>query len=560
MKFGRLAVVVGVGVWGSLTAGCAIDSVTYKPEAPTVPQLRLPRNDVYEGSVITGQLRPRFVWEPSTLSRGEITYELEYSPDGAFGENVETVQLSATEFQPADALPVSTTPPVGRRYYWRVRACAKTTCSDYSPTWWVNLGRSEKDFNGDGYADVVVGSHTNLQNSQLQGRAYVYFGGPGATFHYEHDGLLTNLSTESWFGYAVSTAGDVNGDGFADILVGAPKEGLRGALSGSAYLYLGRAGNVFNVRPDLVIAGEAAMGLTGFSVASAGDLNMDGYSDMLISSPYAGKGVVEIYYGGPVLDAVPDGTLSGDPAEEKFGLMVATAGDVNGDGYSDAIVNVSGYGGGSAQMSCVSYLYFGRPGTLDGAPRDQEIKGLSNERCNIMAQTAGDVNGDGFSDVVARVHDQLEGGRVYLGTPKGIGQIDTSYNLASGHSSRQASPLGDVNGDGADDIGLVDVVNGNATAVVYLGRLGATSEVLVGAPAAVLNQGTGTAPGYVMRRAGDLNGDGYEDFVIADPSYSESSGRVDVYFGNAGGSLDPAPDGQLSSPLGRLTYFGESAD
>jgi hypothetical protein len=128
--------------WALGSASC-VSSTDYTPLPPSVPKLRLPRNDVYEGSVITGSLRPKFVWEASTANTsGAITYELQLSADPKLEADVTTVTIAEPSYQSDAALPVSTVPPVGRRYYWRVRACLATTCSEFSPTWWVNLGRS----------------------------------------------------------------------------------------------------------------------------------------------------------------------------------------------------------------------------------------------------------------------------------------------------------------------------------------------------------------------------------------------------------------------------------
>jgi FG-GAP-like repeat len=173
-----------------------------------------PKNDAYLGSVVTGRLQPKFVWEPSVVADGEIGYELQYSSDIEFTADVVKIQTSQLSYQPDKALDVSAIPPVGRRYFWRVRACVGDSCSTYSRAWWVNLGRSVKDFNGDGYDDVIVGSHTSLNENGSPGRAFVYLGGSGNAFNAIADATLADQASESWFGYSVGSAGDFNGDGF----------------------------------------------------------------------------------------------------------------------------------------------------------------------------------------------------------------------------------------------------------------------------------------------------------------------------------------------------------
>jgi hypothetical protein len=140
--------------------GC-VEAVKYyppDPHVPTVPKLRLPQNNAHVGSVVLHRLQPQFVWEPSSVEMGEIShYVLQYSSDLHFERDVVSTEVTATSYQPSVPLDVSTTPPVGRRYYWRVRACAGEYCSESSPTWWINVGRSDKDYNGDGYDDVLRG-------------------------------------------------------------------------------------------------------------------------------------------------------------------------------------------------------------------------------------------------------------------------------------------------------------------------------------------------------------------------------------------------------------------
>ncbi|MBK8551269.1 MAG: FG-GAP repeat protein [Ignavibacteria bacterium] len=151
------------------------------------------------------------------------------------------------------------------------------------------------------------------------------------------------------FGYSVSTAGDVNGDGFSDVIVG---DYQYQGYKGRAYIFYG--GLSVDTVADIIMTGESGNNRFGLSVASAGDLNGDGYSDVIVGAPnndgandIAGRAY--IYFGGVEMDGVVDKTLYGQESYDNFGYSVSTAGDVNNDGYSDVIVgafqyhNVQGY-------------------------------------------------------------------------------------------------------------------------------------------------------------------------------------------------------------------------
>jgi hypothetical protein len=207
---------------GWALAGC-YEAQKYTPAPPTVPQLRLPINNSYQGSVFSAAtLRPRFVWEASTgYSKDPITYELQYAADAKFTLDVTTLETPELSHQPDAPLRIATAPPVGRRYFWHVRACITSGCSEYSPTWWVNLGRSDRDFNGDGYADIAIGAPATNTPAE-PGKVYVYFGGPGSSLDPTPDGILVGYAPGDRFGASIDTAGDYNGDGFSDLVVGAP--------------------------------------------------------------------------------------------------------------------------------------------------------------------------------------------------------------------------------------------------------------------------------------------------------------------------------------------------
>jgi FG-GAP repeat/FlgD Ig-like domain len=328
------------------------------------------------------------------------------------------------------------------------------------------------DVNGDGYADVIVGAPQGAANA---GQAHVYFGGPGADSI--ADLTMTGEAPFDFFGSAVSGAGDVNGDGFEDVIVGA-FGATAGMNVGRAYVYFGGLGA--DGIADLTLTGISAPSLFGVSVSGAGDVNGDGYADLIVgadrnSAGGAYAGAAYLYYGGPGADTVPDLTLIGEASQNFFGGSVSSAGDINGDGYSDVIV-------GAAANSSVSplagraYVYFGGP-DMDTVA-DLTLTGAPGEQLGSSVSGAGDVNADGFSDViVGAVANDGPGtnvGRSYVfyGGPGADTRADLGFSGAASDLlfGWTVSDAGDVNGDGAGDviIGTMQDYSGSQPGRAYL--------------------------------------------------------------------------------------------
>jgi hypothetical protein len=264
------------------------------------------------------------------------------------------------------------------------------------------------DVNGDGFDDVIVGDRSNDAGGSFAGRAYVYFGGPGADttadLTFTGEASLDNLGT------SVSGAGDVNGDGFDDVIVGAPQNSAGGGIAGRAYVFFGGPGA--DAVADLILTGESSPSRLGGSVSGAGDVNGDGFADVIVGARGntalgTDTGRAYVYYGGPGADNVADLTMTGETANSFFGNTVSGAGDVNGDDFDDVIVGAPSFP--NDIRSGRAYGYFG--GSNADTLVDQTFNGeASGNFFGNSVSSAGDVNGDGFSDLVIGADGSAAGG------------------------------------------------------------------------------------------------------------------------------------------------------
>lgn len=561
--WGRLALAAGVV---TVVAGC-VESGSFLPAAPTVPAPRLPMNDAYVGSVHSGRagaLAPRFVWEGSTASaKGQVRYELQYSRDAGFAaEATTTVETLETWHQVEGALEVSQVAPVGARYYWRVRACLRESCSEYTRTWWVNLGRVIKDYNGDGYSDVAVGAPGNDGATLNGGRVFVYYGGPGQGLDGTPDVLLGSFDVQGEeypLGYAVTYAGDVNGDGFGDLLVG--NDGSETPpIRGAAYVWLG--GSPFDTRLDLALEASELNDLFGWRVRALGDLNADGYSDFAVVASLRGKRQAYVFLGngGVRFSRVLAGVLVWDGSFVDMGGI----GDINGDGYADIALGRGSNDDFTMPGTGLALLYFGGSELNLSRPPDLTVLGAYD--ADFFGATVGgaDLTCDGFSElVVANVRTDdfglAEAGRVDVFV--GAASFDTKADVSLvGQTIKDAfgSALaagGDFNGDGCGDLAIgapLAFESGARTGRAFVYRGG---ESLDASPEAVLRLAEDANSAFrEVRNLGDINGDGYDDLGAANSGMAPS-GAVDVYLGGPGATFEPTIDTRLRGAAAN-DYFG----
>jgi hypothetical protein len=450
---------------------------------------------------------------------------------------------------------------------------AWTAESDQAYSWFGFLVGTAGDVNGDGYADVIVGAHLYDNGQTDEGRAFVYFGsaaGLAATAAWTAEGD----QADAILGYAAATAGDVNGDGYADVIVGTRNYDNGQTDEGRAYVYLGSAAGPAATAGWTTEGGQVAAWL-GYSVATAGDVNGDGYADVIVGAPNYDNGQTEegramVFLGSAAgLAATAGWTAESDQVGAYFGSSVSTAGDVNGDGYADVIVGARLHDNGQTEEGR-AFVYHGSPAGLATAAAWTAESDQAGAYFGYSVATAGDVNGDGYADVIvgAYVYDngQVDEGRayVYLGSAAGLSATaawTAESDQASALFGNTVSTAGDVNGDGYADVivGAYLYDNGQVDegrAYVYLGS--AASLAAAAAWTAESDQ-AGAYLGISVGTAGDVNGDGYADVIVGAHNYDNGQtdeGRALVYLGSAAGLAATAAWTAESDQAS--AYFGHS--
>ncbi|MCC5625038.1 hypothetical protein [Nostoc sp. CHAB 5715] len=468
---------------------------------------------------------------------------------------------------------------------------------------------SAGDVNNDGFDDLIIGARLADPNGTDSGQSYVVFGssnGFSSTLNLSNlngtNGFTINgIAAVDYSGWSLGSAGDVNNDGIADVIIGAPLASPNGLYSGQSYVVFGKSTgfdatlNLYNLdgTNGFTINGIAAVDYSGWSLGSAGDVNNDGIADLIIGAPYASpnglySGQSYVVFGKSTgfdatlnlynLDGTNGFTINGIAAGDGSGISVSSAGDVNDDGIADLIIGASGVDpNGSA--SGQSYVVFGKSTGFDATLNLSDLNGANGFTINGIAasdysgysvSSAGDVNNDGIADLIigARYADfngYSSSGQSYVVFGKNTG-FSATLNLSSlngyngftingiaayDESGVSVSSAGDVNSDGFDDLIIGAYIadpngSGSGQSYVVFGNTGFSSTLnlstLNGANGFTINGIAGNdLSGYSVSSAGDINSDGFDDLIIgapgADPNGSES-GQSYVLFGgtNIGGT------------------------
>ena len=255
------------------------------------------------------------------------------------------------------------------------------------------------DVNGDHFGDFLVGSPYFDNGNTDEGAYFVYFGGP--VLNGIADGSVESGQNSGYLGNSVAGLGDVNGDGYADIGGGANGFDVNGTNGGRVSVCYG--GAPFNTVVDVQLNGPSAGARFGASLAAAGDVNGDGYGDVIVganelTNGQAMEGAAYIHFGGASLSTTANGIIEENSVSSGLGASVAGVGDVNGDGYADVMVGANLRDDNLADVGAV-YLYLGGPSVFNTGS-DQFFGGSQLNGQFGAALAAGDVDGDGNSDLI----------------------------------------------------------------------------------------------------------------------------------------------------------------
>ena len=420
---------------------------------------------------------------------------------------------------------------------------------------------SAGDINGDGYDDVIVGAPFFDAGQSDEGRVFVYYGtpqGPATTPAW----IAESNQAGARFGSSVASAGDINGDGYYDVIVGAPFFDAGQSDEGRVFAFLGSSSGLTSGAVWTAEADQAAASF-GMSISSAGDVNGDGYDDVIAGAPSYDSGQLDegkafLWLGdstglGPTgIPANADWTAESDQTGAAFGTSVASVRDVDGDGYEDVIVGAPFYDDGQSNEG-MAYVYLGSGSGLSTAAIWTAQADQASALMGSSVSSAGDIDADGYDDVLVSAPSfdgpQVDEGlvRLYRGSSSALvaSWMAEGDQVGAGFGSSVA-PAGDVNGDGYDDVivgaqGFDAGQTDEGRAFVYFGS--AVGLSMAPEWTGESNQ-AGARFGWSVASSRDLNGDGYSDIVVGARWFDAAD----------------TDDGQAFFWLGRASLVGTNGD
>ncbi|SEF59961.1 integrin alpha [Nitrosomonas ureae] len=436
------------------------------------------------------------------------------------------------------------------------------------------------DVNGDGFDDLIFGVFRSEPNGSYSGSSYVVFGkasGFSAAMNLSSlDGSngfrLDGVAADDRSGFSVSSAGDVNGDSFDDLIVGAYRADPNGYSSGSSYVVFGKASGFsaamnlssLDGRNGFRLDGVASDDQSGGSVSNVGDVNGDGFDDLIVGAALSHTNQEDgSYYGSSYvvfgrasgfsaamdlssLDGSNGFRLDGVKRRDYLGDSVSNAGDVNGDGFDDLIVGAWG-ASPNGNYSGSSYVVFGKASSFKAVMDLSSLDGSNGFRLDGVksydlsghsVSTAGDVNGDGFDELIIGASG-IGSSYVVFGRAAGfraemdLSSLDGSNGFRlDGATAQSISNAGDANGDGFGDLIVGSwrtASNGSdsGSSYVVFGKASGFSAAmdlssLDGSNGFRLDGVAGDRSGQSVSAAGDVNGDGFDDLIVGAPGANSS--------------------------------------
>lgn len=459
---------------------CSTECVAGFERNGTACQVRVPRLVRPMSTSYVSSQRPTLRWEAPMGVDGAVV-EVCSARDCATVVQRGVVTGGATSWRVETALSAGV-------YWWRAKGRVGTSeGARTSATWEFIVGARDRvtdtnwgtmtDVNGDGFGDLVVGD-TRTTNSVL-------------VFHGSASGPVRSAATVipsaagEGLGSSVGSAGDVNGDGYGDVILGAPlARNAAMVATGSAVVVLGGASGLTTTM--IRVFGEAANDEFGAAVSAAGDVDGDGYGDVIVGAPGASAsgasraGRVYVFRGGPAgIVTTASRVLEGSVRDGEFGRALAGAIDGEADGFADVAIGAplaNDESEGQARVGYVRYYRGGMAG-LSSTPTRQWVRldmmGFPQDgaRWGTSVSAGGDINGDGYGDFVFGGADPTNKRAAFwvAGGAGGVAMMPTSITVgvasdrAVGHVVAGA---GDVDGDGFDDV-LISRASGNLSISSY---------------------------------------------------------------------------------------------